>query len=289
MVVVWDIESKSQFDEWSAQMTSSIFREKEAAILKEHDGLDAFSLSGYCRVCEQEADFVMDRQCGAVDDNGLWIPNWRERLVCPHCGLNNRQRMAVFDLRGAVRSFRDRRPEVYLMEQITNVYKSMPMTVPYAIYTGSEYLCSEIRPGKVINGIRHEDVQNLSFTDNRFDIVLSNDVLEHVADPLRSLEEVYRVLRPRGELFLTVPFHLNKEKTERRAQVINGKLEDILPPVYHGNPVSDKGSLVFMDFGWDFLHMIRKAGFSSVKLRFYWSEVYGHLGAGQHYIHAVKG
>ena len=53
--------------------------------------------------------------------------------------------------------------------------------------------------------------------------------------------------------------------------------------------MSSKGSLVFTDFGWDFLSDLKKAGFEEATLRFGWSEVYGHLGPGQHYIHAVKG
>jgi len=61
-----------------------------------------------------------------------------------------------------------------------------------------------------------------------------------------------------------------------------------LPPVYHGNPVSADGSLVFTDFGWDFLDQMRACGFQDVSLRIYWSDWLGYLGVGQHYIQAVK-
>ena len=39
--------------------------------------------------------------------------------------------------------------------------------------------------------------------DNRYDFVLSNQVLEHVPDPMRYLTEAYRVLKPGGRLLLT--------------------------------------------------------------------------------------
>jgi SAM-dependent methyltransferase len=52
--------------------------------------------------------------------------------------------------------------------------------------------------------------------------------------------------------------------------------------------VSDEGSLVFTDFGWEFLEQMRQAGFADVALHIYWAESRGYLGVGQHYIRAVK-
>ncbi len=43
-----------------------------------------------------------------------------------------------------------------------------------------------------------EDWQNLPFADASFDVVLSDQVLEHVADPFRCAAEGRRVLRPGG-------------------------------------------------------------------------------------------
>jgi SAM-dependent methyltransferase len=45
----------------------------------------------------------------------------------------------------------------------------------------------------------------LPFPPNRFDLVLSHEVLEHVADDRRALEEIARVLAPGGRLVLFVP------------------------------------------------------------------------------------
>ncbi|MFH1971913.1 MAG: methyltransferase domain-containing protein [archaeon] len=51
--------------------------------------------------------------------------------------------------------------------------------------------------------IKKEDVQNLSFEDNTFDVVLCQEVLEHVQDPVRAIKELKRVCRKR--LIITVP------------------------------------------------------------------------------------
>ena len=44
------------------------------------------------------------------------------------------------------------------------------------------------------------------FDDLRFDSVICNQVLEHVATPETTLSEIYRVLKPQGYALLTVPF-----------------------------------------------------------------------------------
>ena len=44
------------------------------------------------------------------------------------------------------------------------------------------------------------------FTDQSFDSVICNQVLEHVATPEVTLSEMHRVLKPQGYVLLTVPF-----------------------------------------------------------------------------------
>ena len=287
--VVCDVESRSEYENWKKFPELKVCCERELINSQIHAGSESYHLPGYCRVCERDVNFLVDQQCGAMEVQGIWVLNWREQLVCPVCALNNRQRAMAHAVQNAVKCYRDKRPDVYLMEQVTPIFHWMSASVPQASCIGSEYLGEDITPGKVIKGIRHEDVERLSFADASFDLVISNDVLEHVENSRKALVEAYRVLRPSGKLLMTVPFHLSEEKSKRRAEFVNGKLEHILPPTYYGNPVSDDGSLVFTDFGWDFLQDIRNAGFNKVKLHFYWSEVYGHLGTGQHYIHAIKG
>ena len=46
--------------------------------------------------------------------------------------------------------------------------------------------------GTSVNGIRHEDLEALSFDDNSIDVVLTSDVLEHVADAYRAHGEIFR-------------------------------------------------------------------------------------------------
>jgi SAM-dependent methyltransferase len=50
------------------------------------------------------------------------------------------------------------------------------------------------------------DAHRLPFRDGTFEVVLCTEVLEHVIDPQRVVEELYRVLKPGGTSLLTTRF-----------------------------------------------------------------------------------
>jgi SAM-dependent methyltransferase len=50
------------------------------------------------------------------------------------------------------------------------------------------------------------DAQALGIRDASFEVVLCTEVLEHVPDPQRAIDEMYRVLVPGGQLLLTTRF-----------------------------------------------------------------------------------
>jgi SAM-dependent methyltransferase len=59
------------------------------------------------------------------------------------------------------------------------------------------------------------DIQKgICFPDDHFDTVLMFDVLEHLEDPFQALEEVKRVIKRGGTLYLTVPFCFPRHGTE---------------------------------------------------------------------------
>ena len=47
--------------------------------------------------------------------------------------------------------------------------------------------------------------ENLPFTDNYFDVVLFLETIEHLANPLKILAEIKRVVRPGGEVIISTP------------------------------------------------------------------------------------
>ena len=49
------------------------------------------------------------------------------------------------------------------------------------------------------------DLKNIPMTDNSVDLVASNSVLEHIYDFQEVIEEVFRILKPKGYFYLCVP------------------------------------------------------------------------------------
>lgn len=57
-------------------------------------------------------------------------------------------------------------------------------------------------------GLKHiktGDVSKLPYEDTFFDIVSCMDVLEHIEDDEKAVKELFRILKPGGELILTIP------------------------------------------------------------------------------------
>lgn len=50
------------------------------------------------------------------------------------------------------------------------------------------------------------DAQRLGFREGAFDVVLCTEVLEHIPEPQRAIDEMFRVLAPGGTLLLTTRF-----------------------------------------------------------------------------------
>lgn len=53
----------------------------------------------------------------------------------------------------------------------------------------------------------HDLTQPMPFEDSTFDYVWCSEVLEHLFSPLFALKEIRRVLKPGGQLMVTVPYH----------------------------------------------------------------------------------
>jgi len=123
----------------------------------------------------------------------------------------------------------------------------------------SEYFADTPR-GALRDGIRCEDVQNLTYTDASFDLVTHTEVLEHVPDDARAFAELFRVLRPGGIMIFTVPMH-EGPRTVERARLRDGEIEHLLEPLLHYDPLRRAGILAFRDYGSDLLDRLSRAGF----------------------------
>jgi SAM-dependent methyltransferase len=193
---------------------------------------------GYCAICMSEARFI------AAQD---WL---RDRYVCEQCKSISRQRALVEVLNIFRPNWRSLR-----------IHEISP-SMRFFLEQCHDYSCSFSYPdlpvGSYEDGIRCEKLERLTFSSASFDIFITQDVLEHVFHPDRALAEITRVLRPGGIHIFTAPKHKHLLKSYRRAKLVEGTVDHLHKPVYHGNPIGDGRSLVTWDYGADFDDLIQK-------------------------------
>ena len=197
--------------------------------------------SGFCPICETQVRFFA---------KGDWL---RDQLHCDRCYSIPRQRaiMRVIAM-------------LYPNWRTLSVHESSPtmgsasqkLREQCASYTASQYVPS-VPFGSMVDGARSEDLENQTFPDESFDLVITQDVFEHLFRPDKAIAEIARTLKPGGAHIMSVPI-VNKDRpATRRAALQDGKVVHFAEPEYHGNPVDDEGSLVTIDWGYDiadFLH-----------------------------------
>ena len=279
----------------------------DSSVFSFHEGLDAYSDAppwqlrpvrlavehGLANAYPQGRMPVYCDVCASIQDAGFHrpsdpaqIPNWREELACSGCGLISRVRFGI-ELLKSQGIGRD--AALYLTEQTTPAYAGLSRRFPNLI--GSEYL-ADYTPkalkrlqtylrdltGHADATLRHEDVTNLSLASSSLDGVLTMDVLEHVPDYRAALTEFHRILRPGGTLVITVPFAEATAHPLVRARIVDGRIEHLVEPEYHGDPVNDQGCLAFYTFGWDLLQDVLAAGFDRAELADGWCPARGYLG-----------
>ncbi len=229
-------------------------------------------MEGFCPICTKQTVFT--------DFN----ENLRESGRCGNCGSFNRQRQLAFVLRQymGLPSFggfdRLANLKVYNSEATGAFHESLQKSLKD--YTCSEFWGPEHISGALINGIRHEDLQKLSFASDSLDLVLSSDVLEHMPDPYRAHSEIFRVLKAGGIHIFTVPYDSASIADDIRAVLENGEVKALKPCLYHGDPVRPaEGILVWTIFGLEMLVKMHTIGFDVEVLRVF-EPKYGILGKG---------
>lgn len=212
-------------------------------------------LSGACTIC------------GAIGEFAPFSENLRESGACPQCRASNRQRQMAWMLRrelGLAASGPLVIPEgisVYNVEANGPLHEMLKV---HPQYQCSEYWGDKAEFGEVVDGIRNEDLQALSFASASFDVVLSSDVLEHMPQPYRAHSEIYRVLKPGGRHIFTVPYGEAMIRDQVRASLVEGDVVYHHEKIYHGDPVRPgEGILVWTIFGLEMLVRLNEIGFET--------------------------
>lgn len=127
-----------------------------------------------------------------------------KKSVCPECYSHPRHRSYKYTL--------DRILSEYDQEAI-RVLHFAPEQIMTKLLLGNpkvEYLSVDIDHRRAM---RREDIKNLSFKDDQFDLIICIHVLEHIDNDRKAMQELFRVLKPGGKALLDVPIDINRSST----------------------------------------------------------------------------
>ncbi|MFA6954576.1 MAG: class I SAM-dependent methyltransferase [Thermoanaerobaculia bacterium] len=195
-----------------------------------------FEHPGRCPICEKRVTFVARN------------PWFRDNLLCPGCGSIPRERALMFCI------------ERFLPDWSRgHVHESSPIERGASIKLrgSARYVASQfdpsIAPGaRGAGGWVNQDLEKQTFSDNSFDLVVTQDVFEHIFDIDAAAREIARTLRPGGVHVFTTPLINGTKPSEPTAiREADNSITHLVPPSYHGNPMSADGALVTWHFGFD--------------------------------------
>ena len=212
------------------------------------------SWHGRCPICEKETVF---------EARYSWF---RDHLICTSCpgGSIPRERALMQTIRQLIPDWRER-----------HIHESSPssrgtsrvLARDCAGYLPTQYF-PNVPPGEKKGGVRCEDLERQTFADESFDLVVTQDVMEHVFHPEKAHREIWRTLKPGGMHIHTTPIFKHRVTTERRAWLSpDGTISHLGEPEFHGNPVDPEGSLVTFHYGYDIADLIAEWAPFDVEIR----------------------
>lgn len=199
----------------------------------------------------QQYHFVHEGQCPVCDNATRFVahgPYFRSTLRCEKCNSAPRHRALMDTLESLFPGWRQLR-----------IHESSPGPVGASAKLRREcprYVPTHFDPsvpwGEIgVHGVRAEDLERQTFEDESFDLVITQDVFEHLFRPDLAIREIARTLRPGGAHIFTVPLTRRDKPTVCRASLVDGQIHHHLPAQYHGNPIDPNGSLVTFSYGFD--------------------------------------
>ncbi|UXX79654.1 methyltransferase domain-containing protein [Reichenbachiella carrageenanivorans] len=170
----------------------------------------------------------------------------RANALCPNCLALERHRLMWLYLQRKTNFFQPGQevlhiaPELCFIKRFEKIHRDQYITAD---------LESPLAKVKM-------DIHEMPFEDNRFDVAFCNHVMEHVADDIQSMKEIYRVLKPGGWAIIQIPiFHPVPEVTFEDDTVTDPKEREKL----FGQ--DDHVRL----YGKDYPDRLRQAGFTVVE------------------------
>lgn len=177
--------------------------------------------------------------------------------LCPSCYSNDRDRLFAL--------FYDSRLKKKAKFSFLDFAPAWPIANFFKSKENINYRTADLFSKKVDD--KGVDICNMTlYKDNTFDFLICSHVLEHVVDPDKALQELYRVLKPGGSGILLVPIILKLESTQEDLTI----KDEALRWKYYG-----QGDHLRMFAKSDFMNRIKRVGFKLTEIKGAEFEAYG--------------
>lgn len=167
-----------------------------------------------CNICHSNLKLMKD---GGINDvffeqHRVIGGGARKHVTCPVCNSGDRERFVYYYLKHNTDLFKDScsavlhfAPEPHIEQEIRN-------------NPSCKYITGDIVPGRADYVV---DITNIQFSENMFDYVICNHVIEHIIDEEKAINELKRVLKPDGTIILSTPISISDEKTYENPNIIS--------------------------------------------------------------------
>jgi glycosyltransferase involved in cell wall biosynthesis len=220
-----------------------------------------FSYSDVCNLCGEQQTFYKNH-------NSL-----REGYQCCNCKSSLRYRGQT---EAIIKNFA--KPNITLLKDLAQDQDFQQLSIyepgvigPFRKYFGNfnnytnSYFWSDVTPGDYRDGLQCQNLENLTYESDRFDLVITSDIMEHVRHPWNAFQEIWRVLKPGGYHFCSIPVQLPmRQETFYRVDTAGEEDIHLVEPRYHSAPKPQGGrqeSLVYVDFGEDLIEELEKMNY----------------------------
>lgn len=171
----------------------------------------------------QKEQYFHDRWAAAIDVEGIRVRDYFEACTAPE---NRFILQKLGDVRGKL---------------LLDLGCGAGENSVYFATLGARCVASDYSPGMVdvalklaeTNGVQVEgrviNAMEIDYPDNSFDIVYASNLLHHIPDPQRTIQEAYRILKPGGQFCFWDPLRHNPVINVYRRMATEVRTEDETP------------------------------------------------------------
>ncbi len=228
-----------------------IFLRKNYLYLK---GLSYRGSKYYCPFCNAGFRNFLDGGDKAKVNDELKVigAGFRVETICPGCHSNDRERLLhwVFEQHFPIQQT----DKILHIAPEPSLGRYLKSKSPKGYIAGVKYYEGFYYPP----GVQLMDLLDLPFSNNHFDWVICNHVLEHIPDDSIAMKAIFNVLKTGGKAILQVPWSPLLETTKEDFSITDPKArEEAFGQFDH-----------VRIYGKDYQNRLKKVGFSLLTMQF---------------------